>query len=251
MAASEARRDVAYFTFSNRQLRDQIHEMHELLTSSKLAVGQVFQIVCNYHLFRSGKSTLFEFMQNQLRYPDISTPKTAASTNAINTNSKAASRCDVIDKNSKAGSSFQTVNTTNATNSHTYADVLSGKSTSKRQETKSQEPESLHQEDRIHQNAIQNEDKRPSQEKMEGKWMKLHQKDQETKLEVCRQEAFWRGKEKPHPDEKLSKGESNLEEFEKRPNEGQSRSNGYEQKPRQQKGRGKKQRKNGSSKKKK
>lgn len=68
LAASEARRDVAYFTFSNRKLRDQIHEMHDLLQSRELTVGQIYQLICKYHLQRTRKSTLYGFIQKQLEY---------------------------------------------------------------------------------------------------------------------------------------------------------------------------------------
>ncbi|XP_059099200.1 poly(ADP-ribose) glycohydrolase-like [Tigriopus californicus] len=66
MAASEARRDVAYFTFSNRKLRDQIHEMHTLLKSRKLTVGQICSMICQYHIHCTEESSLYEFIQNQL-----------------------------------------------------------------------------------------------------------------------------------------------------------------------------------------
>lgn len=40
MAAAEAGRDVAYFTFGDAQLMRDVHEMHSFLTNKKVSVGK-------------------------------------------------------------------------------------------------------------------------------------------------------------------------------------------------------------------
>lgn len=41
MAAAEAGRDVAYFTFGDAQLMKDVHEMHAFLTESRVTVGKI------------------------------------------------------------------------------------------------------------------------------------------------------------------------------------------------------------------
>lgn len=41
MAAAEAGRDVAYFTFGDAQLMRDVHEMHTFLTERRVAVGKM------------------------------------------------------------------------------------------------------------------------------------------------------------------------------------------------------------------
>lgn len=40
MAAAEAGRDMAYFTFGDAQLMRDVHEMHSFLTDNKVSVGK-------------------------------------------------------------------------------------------------------------------------------------------------------------------------------------------------------------------
>jgi len=40
MAAAEANRPLAYFTFNNKQLRDQIYDIHKYLTDRNVTVGK-------------------------------------------------------------------------------------------------------------------------------------------------------------------------------------------------------------------
>lgn len=40
MAAAEAGRDMAYFTFGDAQLMRDVHEMHSFLTNKKVSVGK-------------------------------------------------------------------------------------------------------------------------------------------------------------------------------------------------------------------
>lgn len=40
MAAAEAGRDMAYFTFGDAQLMRDVHDMHSFLTDNKVSVGK-------------------------------------------------------------------------------------------------------------------------------------------------------------------------------------------------------------------
>lgn len=47
MAAAEAGRDVAYFTFGDAQLMKDVHDMHAFLTERRVTVGKIrTQEVC-------------------------------------------------------------------------------------------------------------------------------------------------------------------------------------------------------------
>lgn len=46
MAAAEAGRDVAYFTFGDSQLMTDVHNMHSFLTQRKISVGKAKQLHC-------------------------------------------------------------------------------------------------------------------------------------------------------------------------------------------------------------
>lgn len=53
LAAAEAGRDVAYFTFGDSQLMTDVHKMHSFLTRRKISVGKAnirhacFLFMCN------------------------------------------------------------------------------------------------------------------------------------------------------------------------------------------------------------
>lgn len=53
LAAAEAGRDVAYFTFGDSQLMTDVHKMHSFLTQRKISVGEennhhaCFLLICN------------------------------------------------------------------------------------------------------------------------------------------------------------------------------------------------------------
>ncbi|XP_069686554.1 poly(ADP-ribose) glycohydrolase isoform X2 [Periplaneta americana] len=57
MAASQAGRHLAYFTFGDTDLRDQIYHMYTFLTDHQVTVGQLWRLLCQYyeHSFRGGK----------------------------------------------------------------------------------------------------------------------------------------------------------------------------------------------------
>lgn len=48
MAAAEAGRDVAYFTFGDAQLMRDIHEMHKFLTERRVTVGRLYHLLNQY-----------------------------------------------------------------------------------------------------------------------------------------------------------------------------------------------------------
>lgn len=48
MAAAEAGRDVAYFTFGDAELMKDVHEMHTLLTEKRVTVGQLYSLFNQY-----------------------------------------------------------------------------------------------------------------------------------------------------------------------------------------------------------
>uniref|UniRef100_A0AAQ4QKL9 poly(ADP-ribose) glycohydrolase n=1 Tax=Gasterosteus aculeatus aculeatus TaxID=481459 RepID=A0AAQ4QKL9_GASAC len=49
LAAAEAGRDVAYFTFGDSQLMTDVHKMHSFLTQRKVCVGEVYDLLGKYH----------------------------------------------------------------------------------------------------------------------------------------------------------------------------------------------------------
>lgn len=49
MAASEASRDLVYFTFGNAELRDQIYKTYQLLTEKAITVGKLWTLLSSYH----------------------------------------------------------------------------------------------------------------------------------------------------------------------------------------------------------
>nr|XP_057917014.1 poly(ADP-ribose) glycohydrolase-like isoform X3 [Doryrhamphus excisus] len=49
LAAAEAGRDVAYFTFGDSQLMTDVHDMHSFLTLRNISVGEVYDLLVEYH----------------------------------------------------------------------------------------------------------------------------------------------------------------------------------------------------------
>ncbi|MGH0131134.1 UNVERIFIED_CONTAM: hypothetical protein FKN15_045100 [Acipenser sinensis] len=49
MAAAEAGRDVAYFTFGDRELMGDVHEMHTFLTRRHVTVGDIYRLLEQYY----------------------------------------------------------------------------------------------------------------------------------------------------------------------------------------------------------
>ena len=48
MAAAKAGRDVVYFTFGDRTLRDDLFDMYSLLKMKSITVGFLFKLLCQY-----------------------------------------------------------------------------------------------------------------------------------------------------------------------------------------------------------
>ncbi|KAK1881094.1 Poly(ADP-ribose) glycohydrolase [Dissostichus eleginoides] len=72
LAAAEAGRDVAYFTFGNSQLMTDVHKMHSFLTQRKICVGEVYDLleqyyssVCKSCLGRRPEISLYSFIYQQ------------------------------------------------------------------------------------------------------------------------------------------------------------------------------------------
>ncbi|KAI3365169.1 hypothetical protein L3Q82_010271, partial [Scortum barcoo] len=74
LAAAEAGRDVAYFTFGDRQLMTDVHNMHSFLTRKKIGVGEVYDLMTQYYssvckscLGRRPDVSLYSFIYQQIR----------------------------------------------------------------------------------------------------------------------------------------------------------------------------------------
>ncbi|XP_038128669.1 poly(ADP-ribose) glycohydrolase-like [Cyprinodon tularosa] len=75
LAAAEAGRDVAYFTFGDSQLMTDVHKMHSFLTQRNISVGEVYDLlgqyynsVCRNSLSRRPDVSLYSFIYRQLRH---------------------------------------------------------------------------------------------------------------------------------------------------------------------------------------
>ncbi|KDR17705.1 Poly(ADP-ribose) glycohydrolase [Zootermopsis nevadensis] len=70
MAASEAGRHLAYFTFGDTKLRDQVYHMYTFLNDQQVTVGQLWRLLCQYyeHSFRGGRliTDLYPFLYQAL-----------------------------------------------------------------------------------------------------------------------------------------------------------------------------------------
>ncbi|XP_058478004.1 poly(ADP-ribose) glycohydrolase [Solea solea] len=73
LAAAEAGRDVAYFTFGDSQLMTDVHNMHSFLTRRSLSVGEVYDLlgeyyssVCRSCLSRRPDVSLYSFIYQQV-----------------------------------------------------------------------------------------------------------------------------------------------------------------------------------------
>ncbi|XP_022046652.2 LOW QUALITY PROTEIN: poly(ADP-ribose) glycohydrolase [Acanthochromis polyacanthus] len=73
LAAAEAGRDVAYFTFGDSQLMTDVHNMHSFLTQRNISVGEVYDLlgqyyssVCKSCLGRRPDVSLYSFIYRQV-----------------------------------------------------------------------------------------------------------------------------------------------------------------------------------------
>ncbi|XP_028990607.2 poly(ADP-ribose) glycohydrolase [Betta splendens] len=77
LAAAEAGRDMAYFTFGDSKLMTDVHNMHAFLTQRKISVGEVYDLlgqyyssVCRSCLSRRPDVSLYSFIhQQELLHP--------------------------------------------------------------------------------------------------------------------------------------------------------------------------------------
>ena len=71
MAASEAGRDLVYFTFGNVELRDNIFQCYRLLSERMVTVGDLWRLLVYYHteiVEKRGHTCLFPFIISQLEH---------------------------------------------------------------------------------------------------------------------------------------------------------------------------------------
>ncbi|XP_008288650.1 poly(ADP-ribose) glycohydrolase isoform X2 [Stegastes partitus] len=73
LAAAEAGRDVAYFTFGDSQLMTDVHDMHSFLTKRNISVGEVYDLLGQYYsseckscLGRRPDVSLYSFIYQQV-----------------------------------------------------------------------------------------------------------------------------------------------------------------------------------------
>ncbi|CAG13322.1 unnamed protein product, partial [Tetraodon nigroviridis] len=74
LAAAEAGRDVAYFTFGDSQLMTDVHNMHSFLTLNNISVGEVYGLLQQYYrseckscLSRRPDISLYSFIYERVR----------------------------------------------------------------------------------------------------------------------------------------------------------------------------------------
>lgn len=68
MAAAVAGRDVAYFTFGDETLRDDVFSMHTLLLEKKITVGRLYEILCKYGEGSKDGKDLYEYIRSSLEH---------------------------------------------------------------------------------------------------------------------------------------------------------------------------------------
>ncbi|CAN9499769.1 unnamed protein product [Ophioblennius macclurei] len=84
MAAAEAGRDVAYFTFGDAQLMRDVHKMHTFLTERKVRVGRIytllnqyFDVVCKNCRTTRPDTSLYSFIYERVSSPAPADPLSA------------------------------------------------------------------------------------------------------------------------------------------------------------------------------
>uniref|UniRef100_A0A3B4YWF3 poly(ADP-ribose) glycohydrolase n=1 Tax=Seriola lalandi dorsalis TaxID=1841481 RepID=A0A3B4YWF3_SERLL len=78
MAAAEAGRDVAYFTFGDAQLMRDVHEMHTFLTERRVTVGRLYSLLNQYSsvVCKNCRTTRPEISLYSFIYERVSSPAT-------------------------------------------------------------------------------------------------------------------------------------------------------------------------------
>uniref|UniRef100_A0A3Q2TU85 poly(ADP-ribose) glycohydrolase n=1 Tax=Fundulus heteroclitus TaxID=8078 RepID=A0A3Q2TU85_FUNHE len=90
MAAAQAGRDVAYFTFGDAQLMRDVHEMHTFLTERRVTVGHLYSLL-NHYFDEECKNcrtarphvTLYSFIFEKVSAPAASNPEQDSSTSRV------------------------------------------------------------------------------------------------------------------------------------------------------------------------
>ncbi|XP_071336642.1 poly(ADP-ribose) glycohydrolase [Trachinotus anak] len=79
MAAAEAGRDVAYFTFGDAQLMRDVHEMHTFLTERQVTVGRLYSLLNQYSsvVCKNCRTTRPDVSLYSFIYETVSSPATA------------------------------------------------------------------------------------------------------------------------------------------------------------------------------
>ncbi|TKS89751.1 Poly(ADP-ribose) glycohydrolase [Collichthys lucidus] len=90
LAAAEAGRDVAYFTFGDSKLMTDVYNMHSFLTQRKISVGEVYDLlgqyyssVCKSCLSRRPDVSLYSFIYQQLWITKCVRPPLAAANETL------------------------------------------------------------------------------------------------------------------------------------------------------------------------
>lgn len=85
MAAAEAGRDVAYFTFGDAQLMRDVHEIHTFLTKRKVTVGRLYSLLNQYSsvVCKNCRTTRPDVSLYSFIYENVSSPATADAPDAV------------------------------------------------------------------------------------------------------------------------------------------------------------------------
>ncbi|KAI2660264.1 Poly(ADP-ribose) glycohydrolase [Labeo rohita] len=72
MAAAVAERDMAYFTFNNKQLAKDVQEMYKILTVNKVTVDKLYKWLKEFCVQYSGKhhstADVYGFIREKIGY---------------------------------------------------------------------------------------------------------------------------------------------------------------------------------------
>lgn len=63
MACSAAGRDIIYFTFGDKKLRDTLHEIHNFLESKSITIAQLWHYLCRFYEAGIPPKQLYPFIQ--------------------------------------------------------------------------------------------------------------------------------------------------------------------------------------------
>lgn len=62
MAAGKTKRDLAYFTFGDSELRDKLADMHNFLNSYNINIGQLWNLIVRYSVECSTQTDLYQYL---------------------------------------------------------------------------------------------------------------------------------------------------------------------------------------------